>query len=208
MKLLPVPAGVRYIGVALLFAICGACSEFFLTTPHSAFPNGTGMLPIPFALLCAILFLRQWRAIIAVPLMVVVWAVASLAATNLFEATGGRFLAFGCAGFIGGFGLVLCVATCHGRLLARKYIFGGQVIGAVSALAFVPSVSAEFPHQSAFRLTPHCAILDHLHLANSVDAWTVVLLFAYAIWQAAVGTYLYKIVRDTSKEARPQDSPD
>ena len=70
--------GVTYAGVALLFAICGACSSIHVL---DWFPDGPGlMLPVPFAPLCWLLFLRQWRATIAVPLMVVVWVVAFAAA--------------------------------------------------------------------------------------------------------------------------------
>ncbi|MDR3749687.1 MAG: hypothetical protein P4M04_16325 [Acidobacteriota bacterium] len=48
----------------------------------------------------------------------------------------------------------------------------------------------------------------YLHLTTEfkAEAQTVALVVAFAIWQAAGGTYLYKIVRDIDKEARPDDS--
>ena len=183
MRTVSVPAAFRYAGVAVVFAICGACSAAYLLTWFPWFPGNPKpmLLPVPFALLCALLFLRQWRAVIAVPLMVAVWAVAYPAAKMLGMASP-MFLGPGFGGFIGGGGLVLCAATCDRRLFSRKYTFRGAVVGFVSALAFAPWAS----------------------MGNTdLDGREPTLVFALSIWQAAVGTYLYKIVRDMNKEARP-----
>jgi len=122
--------------------------------------------------------------------MVAVWPVASKAAILVgMGAPGGVFLAPVCGGFIGGVGLVLCAATCHGRLFTRKYIFRGAAVGSFSAQAFGPWSSL---YDSNLNSPPY----------NRDPT----LLFAFAVWQAAVGTYLYAIVHDTGNEARPEDS--
>lgn len=173
MKPASIPS-VRYGGVALLFAVCGACSAAYLLRWFPWFPGNPKpmLLPVPFALLCALLFLHQWRAIIAVPLMVAVWALAYASAKMLGMASP-MFLGPGFGGFIGGVGLVLCAATCYRRLFSRKYTFRGSVVGSVSALAFAPWAS----------------------LGNTeLDGREPTLVFAFAIWQAVVGTYLYASV--------------
>jgi len=194
MKPVPVSSGLLYAGVVLLFAVCGACSAAFLSSSgYSTFPDQIPpMLPIPFALLCALLFMRSWRAIVAVPLMVAVWVIAFMAAGSVGMLSH-DVLAPGCVGgLIGGVGLVLCAATCHRRLLSPMYVFGGAVIGSLSALEFVPWVS-----------------LYYSHLGRPDDPrgdLELPLMLAFAIWQVAVGAYLYKIARDSDEEAQPRDS--
>ncbi len=186
MKAMRVPEGLRYAGVAVLFAICGTCSPIYDARSFGEGPPPL-MLPVPFALLCALLFLRQWRAIIAVPLMVAVWVAAY---------TFGYFLGWaspvllgpGCGGFIGGGGLVLCAAICHRRLLSRENVFRGAVIGSVSGLAFAPWAGV------------------HYMQLNFEPPKGPALLLAFAIWQAAVGTYLYAVVHRPQKETLPGDA--
>jgi len=85
-------------------------------------------------------------------------------------------------GFVGGLGLVLSVSMCHPKLLSLKYPVVGAVIGAVSAQLFEPSISTQFSEH------PESPFL------------------AFAIWQAAVGTYLYAICTYPDK-SQPEDSP-
>lgn len=179
MKPISHPIALRYVGVALLFGISGACSVYL-----------GALFSVPFALLCALLFLRQWRAIVTVPLMVVVMFVAA-AAEDIVASVGDDGVSPFCvAGAIAGFGLVLCVAMCRRSLFSQRYTFRGAVVGCVSALAFVPC----FKHVRGF-------------VFGSLDVREPALLpLAFAIWQAAVGTYLYKSVRDSKDEAVTGDS--
>jgi hypothetical protein len=180
----PIPASLRYVGVALLFAICGDLSAEHLL---SGFPDHwVTMLPIPFAVLCVVLFLRTWRAVFAVPLIVAVWLASSWVAD--FVGMDSRYdLAPGCVGgLIGGIGLVLCVSTCYGRLISPKYLFGGAVIGSVGALAFAPWVTLFKSHLNSYTPNPP--------------------LLAFAIWQAAMGTYLYAICTNADKKAQAEGS--
>ena len=185
--------------MAISFAVCGAISSILVL---DRIPEGNSLLlPVPFALLCALLCLRNWRVVIAIPLMVAVWFVAFGFAYVLGHA--GAVLGCLCGGLIGGFGLLLCAAICHRRLLSLRYTRGASLVGAVSALAFAPwAVLYEASVSSnEFKMW------IYLHLSNTSDeVQTLALLAAFAIWQAAVGTYLYKIVRDIDKEARLGDS--
>ena len=74
---------LRYVGVAILFALCGAWSSRSFMEAKSTEGNGIDIviaLQIPFALLCAALFMRTAWAILVVPLMSVVWLAAYAAA--------------------------------------------------------------------------------------------------------------------------------
>ena len=86
-------------------------------------------------------------------------------------------------GIIGGLGCVLSISTCYGRLLSPDYLFRGAGVGAVSALAFGPWL-----------------VSFYLHIGSPVDPLQPSLLFAFAVWQAAVGTYLYSICTGNDEE--------
>src|SRR5271165_1545865 len=82
-----------------------------------------------------------------------------------------------CGEFIGGFGLLLCVAICHRRLLSLEYIFGAQLVGAVSALAFSPWATLYEAHVGGgyLRFTSWFAILAYLHLAGTSEGMKLAL---------------------------------
>ena len=190
MKSKFVAAALRYGGVAVTFAICGAGSSILLLAPdrdgflYAIIPK---LLPVPFALLCTLLFLRMWRALFAIPLIAAVWFVAKFTAVSLAVRLGtvGDREAVCVGGLIGGLGLVLCVSTCYGRLLSPKYLFCGAVIGCFSALSFAPWLRTTYPNS---------------------DGPDPLFLLAFAIWQAAVGTYLYAICTAANQEAQPEGS--
>lgn len=175
MKLKFVLAPLRYAVVATLFAICGDWSAQFFGDQASQVHR----FSVPFALLSALLFLRKRMVIVALPLMVAVWHVAYMAAIALGFELGSEDYLFPplVGGLIGGLGLVLCAATCHRRLIAPYYLFGGSVIGVVSALPFGVWLRYHYLHLN----DPHNP-LQLLYIRR-----------ACAIWQAAVGTYLYAI---------------
>jgi hypothetical protein len=180
--------------VASLFAVCGALSAACLISP--AFPDRLPIkLPIPFVLICAALFMRTTKVILAIPFMIATWAIAYSAAYMLglelgFVLAPLRFyipiwLLPGCvSGFIGGFGLALCVSICYSRLLSR--MFGGALIGTISGLAFAPWL--------------------WFFCKNGYSPlW--LLIGAFAIWQSVEGTYLYAICTSNvaRKEAQLED---
>lgn len=74
MKPESIPTPLRHLLVALVFGTCGALSAAnLLVTRSGAFPDQPAiMLPVPFILLCALLFLRTVRIILAAPLMIAV----------------------------------------------------------------------------------------------------------------------------------------
>lgn len=188
MNLKSIPWPRRYVVVALLFAICGALSAAYLLP--SRFPDRVPMiLPIPFALLCALLFLHTLRAVFAVPLIVAVWLIA-YSVTFFVGFLGASIVPVPLflGGFISGIGLVLCVSTCRRRLLSRKYIFRGAKISTIGALAFAPWLWSFLANLNNYR----------------PPQW--LLICAFAIWQATVGTYLYAIYTGIAKGAQPEGS--
>ena len=133
MKPKSVAYALRYLGVAVLFAICGAWSASFgYSNNHWA---ELVMLPIPFALLSALLFMRTARAILVIPLIVGVWVAAYLSALNLGVEAGYLF-AVCVGGLFGGLGLALSVSICHRRLLTPPFLVVALIVGAVAALPF------------------------------------------------------------------------
>jgi hypothetical protein len=183
------PYPVRYLAVALLFAICGALSARYLLTSgwSVVFPRQIRTIPaVPFALLCAILCLRTWRIVFAIPLMVGVWYVSARAGYLVGWLLATHFpILPGCVGgFIGGFGLVVSAATCYGQRITPKHVFYGVAVGGISALPF------------AFWTATYTA-----NVASPDDGALPLLVPAFAIWQAAVGTYLYAICAAIRKAA-------
>jgi hypothetical protein len=88
----------------------------------------------------------------------------------------------GClGGLIGGLGLVLCVGTCYRRLLSPRYLLRGAAIGTLAALPF--------------------ALWAWLFMRQDYGSRNVA-PFAFAIWQAAMGRYLYAICTDADKKAQ------
>jgi len=170
-----VPAAVRYIGVTILFAGCGACSAKYLGGLR--LPPAL-LLGIPFACVCAVVVFRRWRALIALPLIAAVYPVA-LAASGLASIGGHPDLSPCLGGAIGGFLLILCAVPCRDDLFARKFFLGGAVVGFVGSVAFNGASDVLYQQKAAF-----------------------------AIWQAAVGTYLYAIVQGLGREASKKKSVD
>jgi hypothetical protein len=121
-----VPLPVRWIGVALLFALCFCVISRLL--------GDYGWVPgISFALCCALLFLHSWRAVFAVPLMAALY----IASVWVFLLTPKAFdLHYYISGLVGGVGLVLCAAICYPRLLSPRYLCCGGALGAICVLPF------------------------------------------------------------------------
>ncbi|HXN50265.1 MAG TPA: hypothetical protein VN893_26685 [Bryobacteraceae bacterium] len=176
----------RYTGVAVLFAVCGALSSFLFPGRGRVWEP---LLPLPFALLCVILFLRKPRAILAVAFSVPVYGAAVLSAVLVSP-----FLGWACfppvclGGFVGGAGLAFSFGIVHQRLLARRCLLRVASIGAVAALpfalwvAYLLRISGPEDPQQALRL-----------------------MCSYAIWQAVVGTYLYAICTRPADGGRLDD---
>lgn len=188
---------LRYLGIAIAFALCGVFTARFLDDGSLDRP-GT-FLPAPFALLCALLFLHKVRAVLAVPLMFAVWKASYIAAWAAGVGLGRNdylfspeFLLPGAlGGLIGGLGLVLCAATCYCRLFSIEYLFGGSLVGGISGAAFAPWLQSLKVDMGG-------------SLGSQAD-----LQLAFAIWDAAVGTYLYAICTGVSKRSSSQllDTP-
>jgi hypothetical protein len=130
---------------------------------------------------CALLFLRTVRLIFAAALIILVWPIA-FAVADFFGMEFGDVMSPACVGgLIGGLGLVLCVSICQRRVFSPKYLLGGAVVGFVSALSFAPWLKSFYSNINGYPSQP-------------------LLLLAFAIWQAAVGTYLYAICTHVNDE--------
>jgi len=175
-------AGLKVVSVAILFAACGALSSYLLLPD---FPRRFEFIfPLPFALLCSVLFMRKAEAVFAIALAEIVWLISSFAAfvagtdSNLSPLPG--FV----GGSIGGLGLVLCAVISHPSVFSLKRLAYGGLIGSLSGLAF----------------TSWTQIYMEQHYGDNVNRVfpKTVPILAFAIWQAAVGTYLYLISRNAT----------
>jgi hypothetical protein len=160
-------------GILILFALCGAGSAVI---SFNHFPEGSFFFPLPFAILCALLFLRR---VVVVPLIMLVWYVSYFCAPGsgvvLPIAVGLVRSALPCivGGLIGGAGLVLCASNCLRWLASAKYIAAGATLGICTAFSFLPSVKElELNLNQGFVHTP---------------------VLAFALWEAMMGTYSYAV---------------
>jgi hypothetical protein len=171
----------KYIGVAVLFALCGAwSSQQFPERDRFVEP----LFPLPFAGLCAVLFLRSPRAIPAVALSVPVYAVAHFVAIEAALFLGWTyFLPMCVAGFVGGAGLALSFGIGHRRLVSPRRLLRVATVGAVAAIPF-----GLWLRMYILRVNVPQDPLQPLRL-----------LYSFAIWQAAVGTYLYAVCTEAQE---------
>lgn len=88
-------------------------------------------------------------------------------------------------GLIGGVGLVVCAWVCISAIFSIKHFAGGAIVGACTALTFEPSI-AQY----------------ELHLNGRGDPPTPTASFA--LWQAAMATYLFAISVFVLKGSEPQ----
>ena len=128
------------------------------------------LFPLPFALLCAVLFLRGapegHRVIFVVPLMMATWYVAQFLASAILGL-------YPVGGLIGGIALVLSTSLCCPKLYSEEFILSGAIIGTVSSFTF-------FPYFDRYE-----RIFDQGYGSRPV--------FAFALWQALMGAYLFAV---------------
>ncbi len=157
----------KALGVTALFALCGAFSSWFYEEGN---PAWLVILPVPFAWVCVIIFAcRATAAIVTVLLIALVWLIACVSSVFSFTHLGGYYLAICIGGVIGGLGVALSLSIGH--VFRWRYVIGAALIGCLAALPFGLLVGSE----AADPNRPH-----FVHLA-----------LCFAIWQSAVGSYLY-----------------
>jgi hypothetical protein len=126
--------------------------------------------------------MRTLKEIIAAPLSVVVWVIAYATSHWIVfigpKGPGDEFIPMCIGGFVGGLGLVLANCIGRPRLLSFPYLIGGGVLGCVAALPFGLWLRSYHFDQELQR--------------NALQ-------YSFAIWQAAVGTYLYIICTRVKK---------
>ena len=154
--------------------------------------EGKGVIlgvPLPFAFLSFVLFLTpKARGLWALPLSIPAWLVAWFSTLFVMvHVVAVPFVAMWVGGLVGGLGVTLSAGIVYHRLLSSRYLIRAAMIGGVSALPF------------GFWL-----IL--LSGGESVPLQSLRLRCAFAIWQAAVGTYLYVVCTRLKKGAPPEDS--
>jgi hypothetical protein len=163
---------IGLLPVAALFVFTGAWSAYLCG--GTVQPRGTNLLliPLPFAVPAAILFLRSWKSAIAAPLFVAVWAVAwCVACFGLV-----LLLPMLVGGVIGGLGLALACAVGRPRILA--HIRSAAIVGGLAALPFevcflVQSVGGD---------------------RGGAGRWSYTeLAIGFGAWQSVAGSYLYRL---------------
>ncbi len=174
-------------GVAALFACCGAGSALFVFKYGHLAASGL-VYPLSFPLLCALLLMRTRKAFLAYPLMIAAELVAAAAATYLILIAlvlhiSSDVIPVLVGGALGGLGISLSCAVQYRQLLSRPRLIGAALIGGLAALPF-SSLVAPF---------------------GQPDPRLVVL--AFAIWEAAVGTYLYANCTSIDQEAKDSSTP-
>jgi hypothetical protein len=126
------------------------------------------VIALPFALLSAALLFRSWKGALAVALHLVVWEAAYVLASPTMH---GVLLWFVPSGLVGGLGVALADSICLPRLRSLKHLGGAAVVGSIAAVPFY-------------------FLLD-LPLGKLIGNPLLAVACGFAIWQAAVGTYLY-----------------
>jgi hypothetical protein len=166
--------GLKCAAVAILFAVSGRLSAS-LCLPH--FPDGPHglfyLFPVPFALLCIVLFMRSVQAVCALPIPMI-WLLAYWAANFIGTASGDDLLPGFVGGLVGALGLVLCVSIGHPPFSFKRFAIGA-LVGLISGLSFASWVEAY-----------HATDVNRGPLAGPPTP-----IHAFAIWQASMGTYLY-----------------
>lgn len=171
----------KLIAVALVFALCGAWSSSFMDAD-----TGTDVLavPIPFAfLMLGLLRGRVWARLLTLPLVTAVWFLAYLGVMS--GAWDRPFLAMSVGGMIGGVGVTLWAAIGQRRLLSPKYLILAATVGGVSALPFGFWLRV-FAGRHSWDVVHDSAQAMRLHIS-------------FAVWQAAVGVFLYAASRRLGK---------
>ncbi len=185
-------AGLKVISVAILFAACGALSSYLLLPD---FPDRFEVIfPLPFAFLCTVLFMRKAEAVLAIALVEIVWQISVFAATGAGMASHLSPLPGFVGGLVGGFGLFVCAVICHPYMSSLKRLAYGGLIGSIAGLTFVPWTQIYMEQHDGVNM-------------ERVFPKTVPIL-AFAIWQAAMGTYLYLISRNAADNRVAQSLSD
>lgn len=131
------------VGVALLFGLGGALSSLlfdgnnYLVRSSVTLPVPTFFLvPLPFAFLFTLLFLRTNREILAAPLFVVAWVAAFLSAVTSLKVVKEYLVLWCVGGLVGGLGVTLAATLYRRHLLTVRYLAGGAAIGCAASLPF------------------------------------------------------------------------
>jgi hypothetical protein len=155
---------------AFLFTLCGLLGATLFLAEMKAESDWVYIVPaLPFGIACAFLCLRPLlQAITAVPFYCLVWAAAFFVAIRLCSNDVNPYLAMLPAGLVGGVGVAGLTGIGVPRLRTLSSLAIAGAIGAVFALPFALYVKPPEPP------------LDK-----------AVVRLSFALWQAAVGTYVY-----------------
>jgi hypothetical protein len=163
---------IRSVGVAVLFAACGASSSGLYADQGT----GSAFVGLPFALLCTLLTMRRRSPVLVVLLISFLWPVARMSAVAIDMITAdAQFLSVGVAGLIGGSGVAASIGIGHRRLLSPLLLAGAAVVGLLAALSFGPWLVSHDAHLNTWP--------DPTQPSR--------LAYAFAIWQASIGVYVY-----------------
>jgi hypothetical protein len=163
---------VEFGVVAALFALSGAWSSQFYSQGTSDF-----LLAVPFALLSVLLLVRNTRAALVFPAIVVTWPLAWFVAASIDVKGGDEYMPMSIAGLVGAICVALATGIARRSLISPLRLAGAAAVGFLAGLAFGPWLT--YSHFNTNR------ILDPAQALRLRDA--------FAIWQCAVGTYIYSV---------------
>jgi hypothetical protein len=159
------PGTAALLRQAVSFALCGACSGLLVDSVFFWW------LGVPFALLCAALAVRNGSAAAAIGGAIgyaAVWPVAY--ATAVYISRWNQRLGICVGGIVGGVGVAIVTLLIErGSLSESKSLLTASAIGGIAAVPLALAFQPGFPD----RLKPG----------------------GFAVWQAALGTYIYFIAR-------------
>jgi hypothetical protein len=165
---------IELFGVAALFALCGAWSSEFYSHGTTDF-----LLGAPFALVLVILLARNTWAVLVFPAIVVTWLPAWFVAASIEVKGGDEYMPMSIAGSVGAICVALAAGIARRPLVSPLRLAGAGAVGFLAGLAFGPWLT-----------------YSHFNTNNILEsAQSLRLRYAFAVWQSAVGSYIYSVAR-------------
>jgi hypothetical protein len=170
---------VELVVVAALFALSGAWSSQFFSQASTTSSKfwADFFLGVPFALVCVALLVRNAKAALVLPAIILAWPIAHFAATFIKMTSGDEYWPMGVAGLIGALCVALAIGIARRQLLTPWRLGGAALVGYLAGLSFDTWLT-----YYTLRIN---SVPDPLQPTRLRDA--------FAIWQCAVGTYIYSI---------------
>ena len=123
--------------MAALFALSGAwSSQLFSQGSTTSFKGFSDfLLGASFAVVCVLLLVRNTKAALVLPAIILIWPIAQFAATFISLAAGDEYRPMGVAGLIGALCVALAIGIARRKLLTAWRLGGATVVGYIAGLS-------------------------------------------------------------------------